>query len=48
MVFKLESTDFKLKDAGQSYSNHRSGAESVRLPYVYGGNLAIKERSPEM
>ena len=48
MVSKLESTDFGLKDMEQSYSNHHFGAESVRLPYVYGGNLAIKERSPEM
>ena len=48
MVSKLETTDFRLKDAEQSYLNHYFGAESVRLPYAYGGNLAIKERSPEM
>jgi len=28
--------------------NHYFGAQAVRLPYAYGGNLAIKERSPEM
>lgn len=48
MLSKLETTDFRLKDAEQSYLNHYFGAQSVRLPYAYGGNLAIKERSPEM
>ena len=43
----METTDFRLKDAGQSYLNHY-GAESVRLPHAYGGNLAIKEHSSEM
>ena len=45
---KLETTDFRLKDAEQSFLNHYFGAQSVRLPYAYGGNLVIKERSPEM
>ena len=48
MTSKLETTRFRLKDAEQSYLNHYFGAQSVRLPYAYGGNLAIKERSPEM
>jgi len=48
MLSKLETTDFRLKDAEQSYLNHYFGAQSIRLPYAYGGNLAIKERSPEM
>jgi len=48
MISKLETTNFRLKDAEQSYLNHYFGAQSVRLPYAYGGNLAIKERSPEM
>lgn len=48
MVSKLETTDFRLKDAEQSYLNHYFGAQAVRLPYAYGGNLAIKERAPEM
>ena len=41
---KLESTDFGLKDPEQSYLNGYVGAESVRLPYAYVGNIAIKER----
>ena len=48
MVSKLETTKFRLKDAEQSYLNHYFGAEAVRLPYAYGGNLALRERSPEM
>lgn len=48
MISKLETTKFRLKDAEQSYLNHYFGAQAVRLPYAYGGNLAIKERSPEM
>jgi hypothetical protein len=48
MVSKLETTVFRLKDAEQSYLNHYFGAQAVRLPYAYGGNLAIKERAPEM
>jgi hypothetical protein len=48
MISKLETTNFRLKDAEQSYLNHYFGAQAVRLPYAYGGNLAIKERSPEM
>ena len=47
MTSKLETTDFRLKDAEQSYLSHYFGAQSVRLPYAYGGNLVIKERSPE-
>jgi len=48
MRSKLETTDFRLKDAEQSYLNHYFGAQAVRLPYAYGGNIAIKERSPDM
>jgi len=48
MLSKLETTSFRLKDAEQSYLNQYFGAQTVRLPYAYGGNLAIKERSPEM
>lgn len=48
MMSKLETTSFRLKDAEQSYLNHYFGAQAVRLPYAYGGNLAIKERAPAM
>lgn len=48
MMSKLETTNFRLKDAEQSFLNQYFGAQSVRLPYVYGGNIAIKERAPEM
>ena len=36
-VSKLETTDLRLKDAEQSYLNHYSEAESVRLPCDTGG-----------
>ena len=45
---KLETADLRFKVAEQSYLNHYFGAVSIRLPYAYGGNLAIKERSPEI
>ncbi|KAK7691804.1 hypothetical protein QCA50_005207 [Cerrena zonata] len=48
MVSKIEHADFPLLEAEQSYLNHYFGAEVVRLPYAYNGNLAIKRRSPEM
>ena len=48
MISKLETTEFRLKDAEQSYLNHYFGVQAVRLPFAYGGNLAIKERSPEV
>ena len=28
--------------------NHYFGAKAIRLPYTYGGNLALRERSPGM
>ena len=48
MVSELEVTDFRLKGAEQSCLNHQFGAESVRLSYAHGGDLAIKKPSPEM
>ena len=45
---KSETTNFRLKNAEQSCLNHYFGAESVRLLYAHGGDLVIKERSPEM
>ena len=48
MVSKLETADFRLKDAEQSYLNHYFGAETFWLPYAPGGNLAIMGLSAEM
>ena len=48
MISKLETTKFRLYDAEQSYLNQYFGVQGVRLPYAYGGNLAIKERSPKV
>ena len=47
-VSKSETTDSGLKDMEQPYLNRYCGAESVLLPYAYGGSLANKGRSPEM
>lgn len=45
MISKIEQADFPHLEAEQSYLNHYFGAEAVRLPYAYNGNLAIKRRS---
>lgn len=48
MVAKLETAKYSLRDAEQAFLNLYFGVEALRLPYAYGGNLAIKERSDEM
>jgi len=48
MTSQLATANYPLMDAEQSYLNHFFGAEAVRLPYAYNGNLAIKMRKPEM
>ncbi|KAI0079227.1 glycosyltransferase family 8 protein [Panus rudis PR-1116 ss-1] len=46
MVSKIALAQFPAEDAEQSFLNHYFGAEAVRLPYAYNGNLAIKKRAP--
>lgn len=48
MIAKLESAEYNLRDAEQAFLNLYFGVEALRLPYAYGGNLAIKERSEDM
>ncbi|CAL1711423.1 unnamed protein product [Somion occarium] len=48
MVSQIATADFPHLEAEQSFLNHYFGAEAVRLPYAYNGNLAIKQRAPEM
>ncbi|KAI0063801.1 nucleotide-diphospho-sugar transferase [Artomyces pyxidatus] len=48
MMATLGEARFPLKDAEQAFLNLYFGADVVRLPYVYNGNLVIKERSPVM
>ncbi|KAI0076963.1 nucleotide-diphospho-sugar transferase [Panus rudis PR-1116 ss-1] len=48
MIAKLEMAKFPHWEAEQSYLNHFFGAEAVRLPYAYNGNLAIKRRARKL
>ncbi|KAI0795110.1 nucleotide-diphospho-sugar transferase [Abortiporus biennis] len=45
LVQKIAIADFPPQEAEQSYLNHYFGAETLRLPIAYNGNLAIKKRS---
>lgn len=46
LVEKLETADYPLQWAEQSYLNLYFGAHALRLPFIYNGNVAIKEASP--
>ncbi|KAI0078468.1 nucleotide-diphospho-sugar transferase [Panus rudis PR-1116 ss-1] len=46
MISKVSRARFPPQDAEQSFLNHFFGAEVLRLPYAYNGNLAIKRRAP--
>jgi len=48
LTAQLATARYPLQDAEQSYLNHYFGAEAVRLPYAYNGNLAIKLRKPQL
>ena len=45
MLSKVEDAEFNRAKAEQSYLNSYYGSQVVRLPHVYNGNLAIKEKS---
>jgi hypothetical protein len=42
MMSKVEGAKYKLKEAEQAYLNVYFGKQTVRLPHMYNGNLAIK------
>ncbi|OCH90581.1 nucleotide-diphospho-sugar transferase [Obba rivulosa] len=48
MCAKLSEADFPLHNAEQAFLNQYFAADTVRLPYVYNANLAIKQRSPKV
>ncbi|THH14100.1 hypothetical protein EW146_g6191 [Bondarzewia mesenterica] len=48
MLHNLERAVFPPLEAEQAFLNIYFAAETVRLPYVYNGNLAIKLRNPDM
>ncbi|KAF8881563.1 glycosyltransferase family 8 protein [Infundibulicybe gibba] len=48
MASELETAEFPLGDAEQSFLNLFFGSKALRLPYSYNANLAIKTRSPAM
>ncbi|GLB39799.1 putative glycosyl transferase family 8 [Lyophyllum shimeji] len=48
MKEKLETAQYPLKQAEQSFLNLVFSATALRLPYAYNANLAIKRSSPAM
>ena len=48
MVAKIASARYPAEQAEQAFLNHYFGAEALRLPYAYNGNLAIKKRTPKL
>lgn len=46
MISQLSTASYNPADAEQSFLNQYFGAESVRLPYLYNYNVAIKKRAP--
>ncbi|KAF9467696.1 nucleotide-diphospho-sugar transferase [Collybia nuda] len=48
MKEKIETADFPLDQAEQSFLNLFFSANALRLPYEYNANLAIKKSSPTM
>ncbi|EMD32927.1 glycosyltransferase family 8 protein [Gelatoporia subvermispora B] len=48
MVAQIGTARYRPEDAEQSFLNHFYGPQTVRLPYAYNANLAIKRRKPEM
>jgi glycogenin glucosyltransferase len=45
---KIETAVYPLGEAEQAFLNLYFGSKTVRLPYVYNANLAIKRRSPAL
>ncbi|THV01950.1 nucleotide-diphospho-sugar transferase [Dendrothele bispora CBS 962.96] len=48
MKSKLETSNFPLAHAEQSFLNAYFGGKSVRLPFAYNANMVIKQRSREL
>ncbi|KAI1791189.1 nucleotide-diphospho-sugar transferase [Ganoderma leucocontextum] len=48
MVAKIATARYPAEQAEQAFLNHYFGAEALRLPYAYNGNLAIKKRTPAL
>ncbi|KAJ7506778.1 glycosyltransferase family 8 protein [Mycena galericulata] len=46
MLRKIELAEYPLKQAEQAFLNLYFGGTTMRLPYIYNANLAIKARSP--
>ncbi|TFK83285.1 glycosyltransferase family 8 protein [Polyporus arcularius HHB13444] len=48
LVRQINTARYPHGEAEQALLNVFHGADAVRLPYIYNGNLAIKKRNPEM
>ncbi|KAI0650488.1 nucleotide-diphospho-sugar transferase, partial [Trametes meyenii] len=48
LVSHINTANYSHWEAEQAYLNVFYGADTVRLPYVYNGNIAIKRRNPRL
>jgi inositol phosphorylceramide glucuronosyltransferase 1 len=48
MLSKLETATYPLEQAEQAFLNTYFAPKTLRLPYVYNGNLAIKQLAPRV
>ena len=48
MLFKLETASYPLEQAERAFFNTYFAPKTLRLPYVYNGNLAIKQLAPSV
>ncbi|RPD66912.1 nucleotide-diphospho-sugar transferase [Lentinus tigrinus ALCF2SS1-7] len=48
LVSQINTARYPHWEAEQAFLNVFFGAEAVRLPYIYNGNMAIKRRNPEL
>ena len=48
LVERINTAEYPHAEGDQGYINAWHGADAVRLPYVYNGNLAIKQRNPSL
>ncbi|RDX53838.1 nucleotide-diphospho-sugar transferase [Lentinus brumalis] len=48
LVSQINTAHYRHWEAEQAYLNVFYGPDVARLPYIYGGNQAIKKRNPEL
>ncbi|RPD66911.1 nucleotide-diphospho-sugar transferase [Lentinus tigrinus ALCF2SS1-6] len=48
LVSQINTAQYRHFEAEQAFLNVFYGPDAVRLPYIYGGNQAIKKRNPQL